>query len=42
MRMFVAFLIVLGVLYIWDINFNHGVLTAGATSMLRDIEHSFR
>jgi hypothetical protein len=42
MRMLVAFLIVVGVLYIWDVNYNHGVLTDGARSMLREIEHSFR
>ena len=42
MRMLVAFLIVLGAIYLWDTNFNNGILTAGATSMLRDIKHSIR
>jgi hypothetical protein len=42
MRVLVPLLIVLGVLYVWDVNYNNGVLTAGATSMLRDISRSFR
>jgi hypothetical protein len=42
MRMLVPLLIVLGALYIWDVNYNGCVLTAGVTSMLRDISHSFR
>ncbi len=40
MRMLVAFLIVLGAIYIWDANYNNGTLTAGARGMLRDIERS--
>jgi len=32
MRVLVPILIVLGVLYIWDVNYNNGVLTAGVTS----------
>jgi archaellum component FlaF (FlaF/FlaG flagellin family) len=42
MRMLVAFLVVLGVVYVWDVNYNNGVVTAGVTGMLRDISHSFR
>jgi hypothetical protein len=42
MRMLVPFLIALGVLCAWDVNYNHGVLTDGAKSMPRDIEHSWR
>ena len=41
MRMLVAFLIVLGAIYLWDVNYNNGSLTAGA-SMLQDIERSIR
>ena len=42
MRMLVAFLIVLGAIYLWDTSYNNGSLTAGARSMLRDIECSIR
>jgi hypothetical protein len=42
MRMLVAFLIVLGAIYLWDANFNNGILTAGAKSMLQDIGRSIR
>ena len=42
MRILVPLLIVLGVLYVWDVNYNNGVLTAGATAMVRDISRSFR
>jgi hypothetical protein len=42
MRVLVAFLIALGVVYVWDVNYNNRALTDGGTSMLRDIEHSFR
>ena len=42
MRMLVAFLIVLGVLYIWDVNYNSGALSAGVISMLQDIDRSIR
>lgn len=42
MRMLLAFLIVLGAIYVWDVNFNNGILTDGVTSMLRDIGRNFR
>lgn len=42
MRMFLAFLIVLGAIYFWDANYNNGIFMDGAKRMLRDIEHSFR
>ena len=42
MRMLVAFLIALGAIYLWDANYNDGSLTAGAKSMLQDIERSIR
>jgi hypothetical protein len=42
MRILLPLLIVLGVLYVWDVNYNGGVLTAGVTSMVRDISRSFR
>lgn len=42
MRMPLAILIALGVIYIWDVNYNHGALTDGARSMLRDIDRSIR
>jgi hypothetical protein len=42
MRLLLAALITLGAIYLWDINFNQGMLTDGAKSMLRDIEHSVR
>jgi hypothetical protein len=42
MRMLVAFLIVLGAIYLWDANYNNGILTAGAKSMLQDIGRSIR
>jgi hypothetical protein len=42
MRVLIAFLIVLGAIYLWDANYNNGILTAGARSMLRDIERSIR
>ena len=42
MRMLLAFLIVLGGVYLWDANYNNGILMDGAKSMLRDIEHSIR
>jgi hypothetical protein len=41
MRFFVAFLIVLTVLYFWDTNSNNGRLTAGVQSMGRQISHNF-
>jgi hypothetical protein len=42
MRMLLTILIAFGLIYIWDVNFNHGAFTDGATSMLRDIDHSIR
>jgi hypothetical protein len=42
MRILLPLLIVIGVLYAWDVNFNNGVLTAGATGMVRNIYRSFR
>ena len=42
MRMLMAFLITLGAVYIWDVNYNNGVLSDGARSMLRDIDRSIR
>jgi hypothetical protein len=42
MRMLLAFLIVVGAIYLWDVNYNNGVLTDGAKSMLQDIDRSFR
>jgi hypothetical protein len=42
MRMLVAFLVVLGVIYLWDANFNNGILTDGANTMLRDIKNNIR
>jgi hypothetical protein len=40
MRVFVASLIVLLVLYVWDQNYNHGRFLDGLESMKRDISHS--
>jgi hypothetical protein len=42
MRMLIAFLIVLGAVYIWDVKYNNRALTDGGTRMMRDIEHSWR
>jgi hypothetical protein len=42
MRIVVAFLIALGVVYLWDINYNNSVFTDGAKTMLRDIRHNVR
>ena len=42
MRIILPFLIVLGASYVWDTHYNNGILTDGAKSMLRDIEHSIR
>jgi hypothetical protein len=42
MRMLVAFLVVLGVICLWDANFNNGILTDGAKTMLRDIKNNIR
>ncbi len=40
MRLFVASLIVLSVLYFWDKEYNNGRLLVGLDSMRRDISHS--
>jgi hypothetical protein len=40
MRMFVASLIVLSVLYFWDKNYNNGKLLDGLNGMRRDIARS--
>ena len=42
MRILIAFLIALGAIYLWDANYNNGILTDGARSMLRNISRSFR
>jgi hypothetical protein len=39
MRMFVAFLIALTVLYFWDKDYNNGRLLDGLDSMRRSISH---
>jgi hypothetical protein len=40
MRIFVAFLIILAVLYFWDVEYNHGTLSDGLLAMGRSILHS--
>jgi hypothetical protein len=40
MRIFVAFLIILAVLYFWDVEYNHGTLSDGLSAMGRSILHS--
>jgi hypothetical protein len=40
MRIFVASLIVLAVLYFWDKDYNNGKLMVGLESMGRSISHS--
>jgi hypothetical protein len=42
MRMLIAFLIALGVVYIWDVNYNNDALSDGARGMLRSMSHSIR
>jgi hypothetical protein len=42
MRLFVASLIVLSVLYLWDKDYNNGKLLDGLDKMGRDISRSFR
>jgi hypothetical protein len=39
MRILVAFLIVLAVLYYWDVNYNNGKLSNGPISMERSMLH---
>jgi hypothetical protein len=40
MRIFVALLVVLSVLYFWDRDYNNGKLLDGLDSMRRSIAHS--
>jgi hypothetical protein len=40
MRVFIASLIVLSVLYFWDKEYNNGRLLDGLDGMRRDISHS--
>ena len=40
MRIFVPLLIVLSVLYFWDVEYNHGTLSDGLISMGRSIFRS--
>ncbi len=40
MRLLVAALVVLAVLYYWDAEYNHGILADGLASMGRQIRHS--
>jgi hypothetical protein len=39
MRIFVALLIVLSILYFWDVEYNHGTLSDGLRNMGRSIFH---
>jgi hypothetical protein len=39
MRNFVASLIVLAALYLWDQNYNNGKMTDGVSSMWQSISH---
>jgi hypothetical protein len=39
MRIFVALLIVLAVLYLWDVNFNRGALSDGVIRMGQSMLH---
>jgi hypothetical protein len=40
MRIFVALLVVLAVLYFWDVEYNNGALSDGLVRMGRSIVHS--
>jgi hypothetical protein len=40
MRIFAAFLIILAVLYFWDVEYNYGTLSDGLKAMGRSILHS--
>jgi hypothetical protein len=40
MRILVALLVVLAVLYYWDVNYNHGALSDGVVRMERSMFHS--
>jgi hypothetical protein len=40
MRMFVAFLIVLSVVYFWDVEYNNGTLSDGLRKMGRSMSHN--
>jgi hypothetical protein len=39
MRIFVALLVVLAVLYFWDLNYNNGTLSDGVIHMERSMLH---
>jgi hypothetical protein len=41
MRIFVPAIIVLAVLYFWDVEYNHGTLSDGLISLGRSLIHSF-
>ena len=40
MQIFVAFLVVLAVVYYWDANYNNGKLSDGVIRMERSMSHS--
>jgi hypothetical protein len=40
MRILVALLVVLAVLYYWDVNYNNGTLSDGVVRMERSMFHS--
>jgi hypothetical protein len=40
MRILVALLVVLAVLYFWDVEYNHGTLSDGLVRMGQSIVHS--
>jgi hypothetical protein len=42
MRMLLVFLITVGVVYIWDVNYNNGIFSDGVMSMLPSMSHSIR
>jgi hypothetical protein len=41
MRFFVSAIIVLAVLYFWDAEYNHGIISDGVISLERSLIHSF-
>jgi hypothetical protein len=42
MRILAAFLIAVGVAYIWDVSYNKGIFSDGVMSMLQSMSHSIR
>jgi hypothetical protein len=42
MRIFVALLVVLAVLYFWDVEYNRGTLSDGLIGMGRSVLHGMR